>query len=539
MRAAVRVLNPIETEQRPIANARGVSIVSIVRGSKRGERVPELPIGGVTLQSTQGDAAVLLPRIGVPGSLRSARTRAALMRPIYGPLALGVLVAATVLVVVVASAAPTMLVGSSHFVFPNWISGPLHGLFGSLLQRPNGTAAVSPQVIGWGISGVFALMFAAYGVALASARTLSMRAIAITVAALYAFLVLSPPLGLTDVFNYLGYARLGALHGLNPYTHIIRDEYYDPVYMLVSWRHYPSPYGQLFTLFTYPLGWMSLPGALWVLKVGLVALFGVFVALVGKCARQLGYDPRFAVLFVALNPVILIWDVGGFHNDPLMLVPMMAAISLVIARRYRWAGAALAVAVAVKVTIVLLLPFLMLAAYRHRRSLQVLVGFVLGAIPLTAVSVAAFGFSMPNVTDQSRIVTPLSVVNLAGVLLHLGGASPLMEDGSKLLLVLVVAGLLAIAVRRGRPDWLTGAGWATLALLVCTSWLMPWYIVWALPLVALSTSPWLRRAMLALSVFAAFTFLPVTTNVLWYLHVNVMRSTPDRIANAYLRSVQH
>jgi hypothetical protein len=491
------------------------------------------------MHSAQGEAAVLLPRIGLPGSLRSARTRAALIRPIFGPVALGVLVAATVLVVVIASAAPTMLVGSSHFLFPNWMAGPLHGLFGSLLRRPDGKAVVSPQVIGWGISGVFALMFAAYGVALASARTLSMRAIALTVAALYAFLVLSPPLGLSDVFNYLGYARLGGLHGLNPYTHVIRDEFYDPVYRSVSWRNYSSPYGQLFTLLTYPLGWLSLASALWVLKVGMVALMGVFVALVWKCARQLGHDPRFAVLFVALNPIILIWDVGGFHNDPVMLVPMMAAISLVIARRYRWAGVALAVAVAVKVTILLLLPFLMLAAYRHRRSLQVLVGFALGAIPLATASVAAFGLSMPNVADQSRIVTPMSVVNLAGVLLHLGGASPLMENASKVVLVLAVAGLLALGVRRGRPDWLTGAGWATLALLVCTSWLMPWYIVWALPLVALSTSRWLRRAMLAFSVFAAFSFLPVTTNVLYYLHFNVMASNPDRIATGYLRSVQH
>jgi hypothetical protein len=40
-------------------------------------------------------------------------------------------------------------------------------------------------------------------------------------------------------------------------------------------------------------------------------------------------------------------------------------------------------------------------------------------------------------------------------------------------------------------------------------------------------------------VFAAFTFLPVTTNVLYYLHLQLMKSTPDRIATYYLRSVQH
>lgn len=497
------------------------------------------PTGGMTVQSTQGEAAVLLPRFGLPGSLlRSARTRQGLIRPIYGPLALGVLAASTVLVVLVASAAPTMLSGPSHLLFPSWLSGPLHGLVGSLLQKPDGKAVVGGDALGYGFSVVFLVMFVAYGVALASARTLSMRAIAITVAALYAFLILSPPLGMSDVFNYLGYARLGGLHGLNPYTHGISDEYYDPVYALVSWQHYSSPYGQLFTLLTYPLGAMSLASALWVLKVGIVGLMGAFIALVWRCARQLGHDPRFAVIFVALNPIVLYWDIGGFHNDPVMLVPMMAAISLFIAGRYRWAGAALAVAVTVKFTIVLLLPFMLLAAYRHRRALQVLIGVVLAGIPLAAASLAVFGASMPNLTDQSNIVTPYSVVNLAGVVLNLGGATSFVEEASKAALVLVVGGLLLRMATRGRPDWLTAAGWATLALLACTSWLMPWYIVWALPLVALSTSRPLRRAAVAFMAFVAITFLPVTTDVMYYLHLDTMTSPADQFDSAHLRLLQ-
>ena len=48
-----------------------------------------------------------------------------------------------------------------------------------------------------------------------------MRTIVISIVALHAILLLSPPLQLTDLFNYLGYARLGGLHHLNPYTHVI------------------------------------------------------------------------------------------------------------------------------------------------------------------------------------------------------------------------------------------------------------------------------------------------------------------------------
>jgi hypothetical protein len=516
-----------------------VNIAWVSRGNENGAGASGLSTSGVNFSSGQGDAAVLLPRIGVSGRPSWAlRVRDALA-PIVGPVALAILAAVTVAVVVVASAAPSVLVQGSYTTFPTWMAGPLHGVLSPLLQSPAGKAILPWRPIAWGFSLALIVMMIAYGVALFSIRTISMRAIALTVAALYALIVLSPPLGLSDVFNYLGYARLGGLHGLNPYTHVIADERLDPIYLFVTWRHYHSPYGQVFTLLTYPLGGLSLTAAYWVLKVGMVLVMGAFVALVWKCARQLGHDPRFAVLFVALNPLVLIYDVGGFHNDPVMLVPMMAAISLLLARRYRWAGAALAVAIGAKPTIVLLLPFMMLAARPAKRSLQVLLGTVLGGIPVAAVSIAMFGFSMPNVADQSIIVTPYSVVNLLGVALNLGGATPELKEAAKIILVLAVVALLAMVLKRRRPDWLSGAGWATLLLLVCTAWLMPWYIVWALPLVALSTSPRLRRATAVFMAFAVITFLPLTAMIAGRLHLNLMRSPADQVAIWRLYEFQH
>ena len=149
---------------------------------------------------------------------------------------------------------------------------------------------------------------------------------------------MSPPLQLNDVWNYLGYARLGALHHFNPYTHVIRQEFFDPVYAFSTWHNLRSPYGSLFTALTYPLAFVSLPVAYWTLKVVTVLLSLCFIALVWQCARQLGRDPRFAVVFVAFNPIYLIYAVGGFHNDFFMLVPSMGAISLMLARRDRAVG---------------------------------------------------------------------------------------------------------------------------------------------------------------------------------------------------------
>ncbi len=70
-------------------------------------------------------------------------------------------------------------------------------------------------------------------------------------------------------------------------------------------------------------------------------------------------------------------------------------------------------------------------------------------------------------------------------------------------LALTAVGLSAVllallSAHRGKP-WITAAGWATLAVLLTTTWLYPWYVVWLLPLAALSSSRGLRGAALVLT----------------------------------------
>ena len=471
-----------------------------------------------------GESTIALPRVAYAGErLRVLRSRVAFSRPVYGLAALGALFAGCLAVVVFAAAGPTVLVSSSAYSFPRWVAGPLSGVFGHLIS--------DPLTLSYGLSAVVLAMTLAYGIALASVRLLSMRTIVIAIVAFHAVLLLSPPLQLTDLFNYLGYARLGALHQLNPYTHVIANAQHDPIYGLTSWHNMPSPYGPAFTLLTYPLALMPLPVAYWVLKVATMLASLGFIALVWRCARQLGRDPRFAVLFVAANPIFLIYELGGFHNDVFMLVPAMASISLLLGGRDRWSGAALTLAVAVKFTMVLLLPFLLLAARPPRRRARFLIGAALSAVPLIAASIAAFGFSIPNLSDQSTILTAFSGPNLVGLLLGLGGAAPMLLRVTNVVAVIVVA-LLVANVARGRRDWLSGAGLATLVLLASMAWLMPWYIVWLLPLAAIGSSVRLRRAALAVTLFLVLSFVPATGILLAQLHINPTGSSVGQAANA-------
>ena len=55
-------------------------------------------------------------------------------------------------------------------------------------------------------------------------------------------------------------------------------------------------------------------------------------------------------------------------------------------------------------------------------------------------------------------------------------------------------------------DWIDGAGWATLVMLVTASSVLPWYVAWLLPFAALATDRrlWkLRFSILATGVIQA------------------------------------
>ncbi|HUZ28484.1 MAG TPA: glycosyltransferase 87 family protein, partial [Solirubrobacteraceae bacterium] len=293
------------------------------------------PNGALVLPGTVSLAARLsLPRVRVR------------LGPGAASLALGSLVAAVFALVLVTASGPSLMVARSLRVFPGWESGPLHGWFGAVPPRFGVLIAA--------VSLVIVAMTVAYLIVLAAVRSLSLRTLVIVVVALHLILLMTPPMLSSDLFNYLGYARLGGLHGLNPYQNVIAQELHDPVYTFTTWRHLHSPYGPVFTAGSYAVGGLPLPVAYWALKLVTVAASLGLLAVVVWCARRLGRDPRLALAFVALNPIYLVYAVGGFHNDFFMLLPAVGAVALLLSGRERVAGALLMVAVAVKLNAIVL-----------------------------------------------------------------------------------------------------------------------------------------------------------------------------------------
>jgi Glycosyltransferase family 87 len=384
--------------------------------------------------------------------------------------------------------------------FPAWMAGPLRGL-GVVLSPSRGAL-------------LLVAMLLCYLVALVCVRGggISARLGIATVVAAHVVFLLAPPLFSADVFGYVDYARLGVLHGLDPYVHGAADAARDPVVHFVRWRDIATPYGPLFTLGSYPLAWLGVPAALWACKALAAALSLGCCALVWRIARRRELAPLPAVLFVGLNPLLLAYGVGGAHNDFLLLALLLGAVLLALEERPAAVGALGALAIGVKASAGLLLPFLLLAQPAAPRRApwprRVLAGLLAGAGALLALAVAAFGRQalgfVSQIREQQQFVAAESV---PGRLSSLLGHDTLPE-WLRLLFGLAFAASLAgllWATWRGRVDWLTAAGWATLALLLSTAWLVPWYVVWLLPLAAVARDPRLRGATLLFCVYVVAT----------------------------------
>lgn len=462
-----------------------------------------------------------------PQGRQARRTKGLDLSQVAAWVAIGLLIAVTAATAVFASSGPSILVPRSDASFPGWLAGPLHGLFGHLPEA-------RPPLEIFSSVGLIA-MFCAYAIAIALIRRVSMRALWIVVGVLAVLVLLTPPLQLTDVFDYLGYARLGALHGLNPYTHVLAAMGRDPVNLFSTWHNLHSPYGQLWTALSYPLGLLPLSVATWVLKVTTVAAGVALLWLVGVCAERLGRDPRFPVAFLALNPIFIAYALGGFHNDIFMLLASTAAIALFLERRDRAAGALLIVAVAIKFMALLILPFMVLAAWRAGRRWRVLQGALLAAVPLVVLSLVLFGPTLPNVAQQTKILTSFSIPNLLGLAFGVGGGTHTVLRDMTVAVGVVTIYQLVRYMRGPRLDWLAGAGWATLVLIASASWLMPWYVVWLLPLAALGRSRALRGAALALTLFLILTLSPGTTYLLAIHNISPLHTPAGRES----RALQH
>ncbi|HEX9481401.1 MAG TPA: polyprenol phosphomannose-dependent alpha 1,6 mannosyltransferase MptB [Solirubrobacteraceae bacterium] len=336
------------------------------------------------------------------------------------------------------------------------------------------------------------------------------------IAALHLVIFLGPILLSTDVFSYIAYARMGVEHGINPYLHGPAAISSDPIFQYVGhdWRKVESAYGPLYTLLSYPLAPLGVHGALWAMKLEALLASAGTLALVWRCAKARRRDPVAAVVAVGVNPLYVLYGLGGAHNDLLMMFAMMAAVALMLTPREGAAGArreagAAAIVVAgalIKATVAVLLPFMVLSRRRLAPLLGALVAIVLGAV----IGFAAFGIHgidlVSALNRDSGFVSSDSFANEIAHLFGKNGVFPVDHTLLKGALVLIVLHLLWRTWRG--YDWIAAAGWSLLAISVTSTWLLAWYILWPLPLAVVARD---RRLLIATLAVQAMFIVHQTT----------------------------
>ncbi|HEU5104709.1 MAG TPA: polyprenol phosphomannose-dependent alpha 1,6 mannosyltransferase MptB [Solirubrobacterales bacterium] len=341
---------------------------------------------------------------------------------------------------------------------------------------------------------------------MAAAPRLGRRLVWGAILLLVAAFAVAPVLLSHDVYSYVDYARLGVRHGLDPYVHPPLAAPADPVFAEVTWTEATSAYGPLFTLFTYPLAWLPVGLAVAVLKaVAALSVIGIAMT-VSRIAAWRGVDPLRAAAFVALNPLVLVHVVGGGHNDGLTMLLATLSVAALLSARELSGGAALAAAVATKSAAAFIAPFALLGA-RDRPRFLAGVAICAGGVAAAAWLafgwdwLSGFGLAGENQSRTSYMSIPITTARLTG----LDPGAVRLAAG--LLFAAAVVYLLAWTWRGG--DWVRAAAWTALALLLATAWLLPWYLIWALPLVAISRDRPLQLLTLALTAYQLGARIPL------------------------------
>jgi hypothetical protein len=431
-------------------------------------------------------------------SSRSRRTlaMAGLVRRSVAEIAAGVQVLLGAAVVLIAADRPSWLTSTHKGAFTSWFAGPLQGLLPGLTAD-----RLTLQIA---VGDIELAMLAMWVLVVIGSRTIRAPAVIASVVTLNVLFLFCPLLRGTDVFNYIGYARLDVVHHLNPYVHLPLAQHGDPVYAYSNWHRLKSPYGPLFTIVMLPTAWLPVPVAYWVYKAFTVLASLGLLAATWACARKLGRPPAPAVAFVGLNPILIVWGLGGKHTEFLMMALVMTGSLLALSRRELLGGVSLAAAAAIKASAGLLAPVIALGMPRSRRAL---LGLVVGGVAMVAQAYGFFGPHLPDLHDQGRLVSVFSFPNLLGFAAGRGGADATVRE---IALGLSIAGVAVCALYAWRTRrWACAAGAAALIAALASTWLMPWYLIWALPLVALSSSRTLRAATLLVTVWFVLVWASV------------------------------
>jgi hypothetical protein len=203
---------------------------------------------------------------------------------------------------------------------------------------------------------------------------------------------------------------------------------------------------------------------------------------------------------------VLIIFVAGIHNDAVMIALVVAGIALAVTKRPRWALGVAALAVTVKAPAALAVLAIAWWCWKgawHRRAMAMVAALTLtvGELVVTGFG-SGGGFTWLRSASLGTVASSFSVLRLAGT--TSSGPVNLVQ-----LAGILTAVVLVLSVPRGR-SWVGALAVGLAVMGLCAANPQPWYLLWALPIVActLGNGGLQRAAILVLCAMTAWSELP-------------------------------
>jgi len=315
-------------------------------------------------------------------------------------------------------------------------------------------------------------------------------------------LMFSVPLFSRDVYAYIGQGRL-MVEGFNPYENGISAlSNYFQLGADKMWTEAPVPYGQLFLWIEQFVVWATNvhpEGSIMLFRMAALAGIVLCVIYVPKLAELHGVNPNRALWLTAANPLFLTNFIASVHNDALMIGLALAGLYYCATRRVILGIVLVTLSISVKPITIVFLPFIGLlwagknASWPRKFVFWGLTAGISLALLYLMSRVNGFGFGWINgLSAPGSIWIWYAPVGLMGLIvasisnafgLDGWGLAKWAFDAGKLIAV----GIVAWQIFRGDYDRLMRRLTLAFAAVVLLSpMIQSWYIVWLIPLFAVT-----------------------------------------------------
>lgn len=319
-------------------------------------------------------------------------------------------------------------------------------------------------------------------------------------------LLLTFPIFSRDVYSYL--AQGGVLYlGENPYETGVSEL---PGWFMAGadglWAESPSPYGPLFLMLSQSFWFLSdgIPEVA-VALFRLLSVIGVLLmlAFIPRLARAFGSEPSWALWICLLNPLSLLVFLPAAHNDALMIGLMLAGCWYALQKRRMTALLLLIAAVAIKPIAMVIVPFAVLLTLDNSRNyvLRIREWSIAGILGGGALILAGYALGiglgwLPSALAAGSAVEPIAPIGLLGTGVGMffewviGADTELIAGwvytaarlaAAVALTVMLLRPQLGTSVRNSLVLW---SGYALAVVVLSSTVLQPWYLLWLLPLFA-------------------------------------------------------